>query len=165
MITFKTEGKAEEMLRLVNQTWSERDRRISGYKLNAEYIDRYNPSEWQVIEYTLGLLPQKNLFESYERDFNYQNIQFNLIQNGKPNGITYTITGRCKPDWISQTDPDGWVVEWENPIDPHAFVQRPTHMKACIQLSSIVRSFSDGTYVPINLPTHDETDKLFTDLN
>lgn len=164
LITFKTEGKAKEMLRLVNQTFGER-KNISGYKLNADYIDRYNPHEWQVVEYLLGLMPQENLFENFKRDYDYTNIQFTLIQNGKPNGTTYTIGGRCTPDWVSQTDPEGWIVSWENHMpDPYSFVQRPRYMKACIQTDTIVRNFNDGTYVPINLASSDEVSGLFDEL-
>lgn len=164
MITFKTEGKAQEMLRLVNQTFGER-KNISGFKLNADYIERYVPQEWQVIEYTMGLIPQENLFENFKRDYDYTNIQFTLTQNGKPNGITYTINGRCKPDWVSQTDPEGWIVSWENHMpDPYAFVQRARHMKSCIQTDTIVRNFNDGTYVPLNLASSDEVSGLFDNL-
>lgn len=164
MITFKKEGKAEEMLRLVNKTFAERNN-LSGFKLNADYIDRYNPSEWQVIEYTLGLIPQQDLFENFKRDYDYTNIQFTLIQNGKPNGITYTITGRCKPDWISQTDPEGWVISWQDPMpDPYSFAQRPRHMESCIQVETIVRNFNDGTYVPLNLASSDEVSSLFDEI-
>jgi hypothetical protein len=164
MITFKKEAKAQEMLNLVNQSFGE-GRNVSAYKLNSQYIDRYNPSEWQVIEYTLGLIPQENLFENFKRDYDYTNVQFTLTKNGKSNGVTYTINGRCKPDWVSQTDPEGWIVSWENDMpDPYAFAQRPRYMKSCIQVETIVRNFNDGTYVPLNLASSDEVSGLFDNL-
>jgi len=102
------------------------------------------------------------LNENFKREYDYSNIQFTLIENGKTNGVVYTINGRCKPDWVSQTDPEGWIVSWENHMpDPYAFVHRARHMKSCIQTETIVRNFNDGTYVPVNLASSDEVLGLF----
>jgi len=61
-LTFKTESEAKDFLKLVIHCFEERGK-ICGYKLEKqEQRENFNPEDWEVVEYVLGLVPKTDLF-------------------------------------------------------------------------------------------------------
>lgn len=61
-LIFKTEGEAKQFLRLVIHCFN-RPHEICSFKLEKEeQHEVFHPEDWEVVEYTFGLVPKTDLY-------------------------------------------------------------------------------------------------------
>ena len=68
-MVFNTSYKAKEFLKLVNLCFSKERDQICGYKLTYDsQYNVFNPDEWEVVEYVMGLMPKIDINYMFESE-------------------------------------------------------------------------------------------------